>query len=251
MQSILTQNKIKLIRSLSQKKYRDLNKLFIAEGAKIVTEVINKNIDIQYLIYTEKNIQHVNIQDENIEETIEVSEKEYNKISQLKTPCGIMAVIKMKEPDPIIYGNNSIIALENIQDPGNLGTIIRTASWFGIKTIICSKNSVDIHNPKVIQASMGAFMDVQCFYADMEKMLQDFKDTTKGKIFGTVLDGSDTQEINEPEGSILLFGNESKGISDNLLKYIDHKITIHKKADSTVDSLNLANSVAIIASRIL
>jgi TrmH family RNA methyltransferase len=174
----------------------------------------------------------------------EISEKELASISSLKTPNEVLAVVKQQQKQLIDITSELTIALDRLQDPGNLGTIIRTADWFGIQNIICSDNSVGIYNPKVIQATMGSFFRVNIVYAN----LPDFFTSNKGLIvYGALLDGENVyQKELSSKGSVLLMGNESKGISDELLPFITDKILIPNFGKA--ESLNVATATAILCS---
>ena len=167
----LSKNQIKLITSLQQKKYRTKFSLFIAEGTKVVDEFLNSNFELEHLFYVE------NSQYERLNNTTQISEIELKKISSLKTPNNVLALFKIPENKPINY-EGLILALDDINDPGNLGTIIRLCDWFGVAQLICSLNTVDCFNSKVVQASMGSLTRVSIIYTDLKTYL---KNTTLPK----------------------------------------------------------------------
>lgn len=241
---MVTKNQVKYIQSLGQKKWRDKEDCFIAEGPKLIKELLDaKNCRI-HKIYALKEW----IDDTRTSADInEVSPDELQKISQLTTPNQVLAIAeKIKwENEPVIKGKVSL-ALDTIQDPGNMGTIIRLADWFAIKNIFCSTDSVDVYNSKVVQASMGSITRVRVEYLDLLPWLKSNNDI---RIYSTVLNGRDitkTEKINE---GIIVTGNESKGISDDILKLSDAQITIPKKGGA--ESLNAAVATGIILSHLV
>jgi len=238
---MVTKNEIKFINSLKKKKSRDLNDCFVVEGKKSISEFINSNYDIVKLYSINKFFF------KNIENHFQIDYKLLKKISSLINPEDHLAIFKKREIKSFDY-NSLIIALESIRDPGNLGTIIRTCEWFGVKQIVCSKDSVDLYNPKVIQASMGSFSRININYLDLKPFLQ----ASNLEIFGTALKGESIYGLKSKINSgILIFGNEANGISKELLEIIDKKITIPKsKNQQFPESLNLASSLSIFLSEI-
>lgn len=242
---MLGKQKAKDIQSLGQKKQRDEEGLFIAEGPKIVAELL------QAVPY---NVQEVYAVKEWIKDNaylrttnlIEVTEQELGKISQLKTPNQVLAVVKKFEAgsEVDIKGKISLL-LDTIQDPGNLGTIIRTADWFGVHQVICSKDCADVYNPKVVQATMGSLARVNVFYTDLPEWLRQQKDIC---IYATMLEGKDVTKMNAIKEGLIIFGNESKGISDEIIELVNEKITIPKKGKA--ESLNAAVALGIVLAHI-
>lgn len=232
---MLTKNKIKQIRSLSLKKNRKTEGLFIAEGEKIVNEIIDSNFEIESIFATS---------DWNGSDATLVSEKELSRISFLKTPNKVLAVVKIPDFDLNISGN-TVIALDGVSDPGNLGTIIRLADWFGVEQILCSKNTVDYLNPKVVQASMGSISRVNVHYIDLKSELEKCSDY---KLYVTTVDGNNFSEFEISNRSIIIFGSESNGISKDILALSSEKITISKSQNSKAESLNVAVACGIILS---
>ena len=245
----LTKGKIKLIRALEHKKYRKKYKLFIAEGFKIVSDLLNSNFIVHEIIGIKQLIDKLNLGKSNDIEITIVNENDFEKISFQKTPQNILAIVEQKQWkfNPEI-ATSPIIALDFIQDPGNLGTIIRLADWFGIPAIICSTDTVDVYNPKVVQASMGSIFRVPVIYTDLENFLNEMRKLNK-LIYGTFLDGENIYTTDLEQNSIIIFGNEASGIRDNLNHLIFKKLNIPKfSQNSPINSLNVAISAAVVIS---
>jgi len=252
---LISKAHIKKIRSLGQKKYRYQHKLFVAEGDKLVDTFINsKRWEVKEIFAKKEWIKKQLSGDEDHAGNInEVSYEELKKISFLKTPHNVLALITLPvgKSIPPPSGDEWTLVLENIQDPGNLGTMIRIAAWFGISKVICSPDSVDVFNPKVIQASMGALTLVDVFYTGLDIWLH--QANNQGiPVYGTILDGEDIfASIIEKKGVILL-GNESKGISPVLTKVITYPLTIpgRQTASMFINSLNLSTAAAIVCAEL-
>lgn len=229
-------------------KYRTQHGLFVAEGTTNVIDFLNSSIQVDEIYSTTSWIEkHKN----EIRKTdiVEVDEKALKKVSFLTNPPEVMGVFQIpaSQKPNLQTVNNLVLMLDDIRDPGNFGTIIRTADWFGIRKIICSEKSVDAFNPKVVQASMGSLSRVQVQYADLESLLE----TKPGdlKLFGTFLEGDSVHKIEKPKKGIILIGNEAHGISNDLLPFIDQQITIPVSpatSESSVESLNAAIAAAIV-----
>ena len=235
---MLSKNEIKLIKSLKNKKQRHLNKMFVVEGKKSVSEFINSSFDLHKLF-------SININDFNMIDVNQISKSELGKISFLTNPDDHLAIFKMPDEKPL-NENYLLVGLESINDPGNLGTIIRTCEWFGIKDIVCSLDSVDCYNPKVVQSAMGSLSRINITYLDLTKFLK----SKSLKKFGTFIDGESVFEnkISVDKG-IVVFGNEANGISDDLRVLFDIKLTIPRfNNENYPESLNLSNSVGIVLS---
>ncbi|MDU8885234.1 RNA methyltransferase [Yeosuana sp. MJ-SS3] len=234
---MLSKNQIKLITSLKQKKYRLQHHLFVAEGLKTIQEFLNSDFNLHYLFTTESfNINAIN--------EVVISEAELKKISALKTPNTALAIFEIKEPK-LIDDSRLIIALDNIRDPGNLGTIIRLCDWFGVRDLVCTEETVDCYNSKVIQATMGSLARVNISYID----LLEFLAKTKLKKFGAYMDGVSVYEKQLPSKGILILGNEASGISNKVGSFIDEKISIPRFGDlQKTESLNVAAATAILLS---
>jgi len=242
---MLSKNRIKIIKSLNHKKGREKENCFLAEGDKIVNEALKSNFSVEYIIATSTFIDS-NPLICNPKDTIEVTKKEIQNASLLKSPQNVMAIIHLPENTFSISSlkNQFSIALDSIQDPGNMGTIIRIADWFGIQHIICSNDTVDCFSPKVIQASMGAIFRVKVHYTNMESTIKKIKEL-KIPVFGTFLEGDNIFKEPLPSTGILVMGNEGNGISEKISHYIDKRITIPSFGKSGTESLNVGTATAI------
>lgn len=245
---MITQNNIKFINSLSKKKFRDANQLFIAEGDKLVSDLMSNNYPIDKIFATEEWINNNTIEN-NIVVT-KTNIQYLKKITQLKTAPQTIALCRIKPINTLLIKPESelIIALDNIQDPGNLGTIIRLADWFGIKNIICSNETVDVYNPKVVQATMGAIARVNVSYTELADFLENIKKETK--IYGTFLDGEDIYKTELSKNGIIIMGNEGQGISSTIGKLVNKKLLIPNFSGNqdTSESLNVSMATAITLS---
>lgn len=236
---MVSKNQIKLITGLQQKKYRKEYKLFIAEGVKVVQELLNSYFELQELYSTQRGF--TTVPDEKI---THINAAELKKISALTTPNTCLAVFKIpNEKQPVNKG--LIMALDDVRDPGNMGTIIRLCDWFGIENIICSENSVDMYNPKVVQATMGSLARVNVAYTNLSAYIAE----SGLPIYGTFMDGENIYTQNLPAEGIIVMGNESNGISDAVAKLVTEKIAIPRfgKLQET-ESLNVATAAGIILS---
>jgi len=245
---MLSKNKVKIIQSLSYKKGREETGLFIAEGEKLITDLIQSGFKINSLIALEGKMKifsaiHC--------EKVIATEDELKKISLLKTPPSMVAVC-FQRIDKFTSGSSKkglTIVLDDIQDPGNFGTIIRLASWFGIDQIICSENTVDCYNPKVIQATMGAIANVKIIYTDIFSYISDYAEEGR-VIYGTFMEGENIYNIDLDENGIVVFGNEGNGISKKTMGLITRKISIPSfaKDHHLIESLNVSIAAAIVCS---
>jgi len=236
---MVSKNQIKLITSLQQKKYRKEHKLFFAEGKKVINELIDAAFQLEYLFTTEASFLGINSSKVNF-----VSEAELKKISALTTPNDCLAVFKIPEQKQI-NESGLIVALDDIRDPGNLGTIIRLCDWFGIKELVCSEETVDVFNPKVIQATMGSITRVNINYLNLENFIS----VTNLPVFGTFMDGENIYKLSLPKEGIIIMGNEANGISATLEKVVKNRISIPRFGDlQQTESLNVATATAIILS---
>ena len=229
---MLSNKQKKYVNALKLKKHRIEQAAFVVEGEKMVKELLNSNVEVTHVFGTESiDTPHF----------IAVTEKELAAISSLKTPHKFLAVARQNTA-PSIAVDHFTIALDNIQDPGNLGTIIRIADWFGIKHIVCSLNSVDVFNPKVIQATMGSLFRVHVHYVNLLHFFNQHKGLN---VYGAVLNGKNIYKTTlEQNNTVLLMGNESKGISENLKPFITHPISIPQFGGA--ESLNVAAATAIL-----
>ncbi|MDB4252128.1 RNA methyltransferase [Flavobacteriaceae bacterium] len=233
----LSKNHLKLITSLSQKKYRHKYKLFIVEGIKVVQEFLNSSYELEILFSTESSFSY-------LDSFIEVSEQELKKISSLKTPNKVIALFKI----PVQKNSSSsglIVALDAINDPGNLGTIIRLCDWFGIDQLLCSKETVDCYNTKVVQSSMGSLTRVAISYVDLKECLT----SVSIPVFIADMDGDNIYEMKPPTSAVLVMGNEANGISNSIKQIVSTKISIPRYGNSQLtESLNVATATAILLS---
>lgn len=232
---MLSKNQIKNITRLKQKKYRQQEGLFIAEGGKVIKEFLNSTFKLVDLFTTET----FNVENESI-----ISEADLKKISCLTTPNTALAIFKM--PDAKALKNEGLIlALDDIRDPGNLGTIIRLCDWFGIKQLVCSHKTVDCYNPKVVQATMGSLTRVKIVYTDLSVYLK----AINLPVFGAFMEGKNVYQTNLPKAGILVLGNEANGISSIIEACVTDKISIPRFGDlQATESLNVATAGAILLS---
>jgi len=252
---MISKNRTKFIISLKKKKVRDEEGLFVIEGDKLVKEFLTANVHIKTLIAKPEFISSLASELKTCADEIEeVSYEELKLLSTLKTPHNAMAVVPIpkKELDINEILNKLVVALDFVQDPGNLGTIIRAAAWFDIKNIVCSTDCVDVYNPKVIQASMGAILHVNVCYSNLKELLI-MANKKNVPVFGTLLEGDSIYDHKLDNKGIILLGNESSGISDELIPFITEKIMIPKfnHAKSGIDSLNVGMAASIVFSEFL
>jgi len=235
---MLSKNEIKLIKSLKYKKQRYLNKMFVVEGKKSIYEFINSKFVLHKLF-------SLDISEFSVNNVVRLSKSELEKISFLSNPNDHLAIFKIPNEKPV-NKNNLLVGLESINDPGNLGTIIRTCEWFGVEDIVCSLDSVDCYNPKVVQSAMGSLSRVNITYLDLENFLN----SESLNRFGTFINGESVYENKiSTDNGIVVFGNEANGISSNLRSLIDVELTIPRfNNKSYPESLNLSNSLGIILS---
>ena len=236
---MVSKNQIKLITSLQQKKYRIANKLFFAEGVKGIQELLDSDFVLEHLYTTQNDFDAVSKEKKTI-----VSESDLKKLTALATSNSCLAVFKMPTEKPIIE-TGLIVVLDSIRDPGNLGTILRLCDWFGIQQVLCSKETVDVYNPKVVQATMGSIARININYIDLNA----FVATTKLPVFGTFMDGTNIYKSVLPKEGIIIMGNEANGISTELEKLVTSRLTIPRFGDlQKTESLNVATATAIVLS---
>ena len=235
----ISKNQLKLITSLSQKKYRQKHQLFIAEGIKVVNELLNSSFEVEILFCADDF--KTAISEDKI---TRISEIELKKISTLKSPNKVLGIFKIPE-EKLLENSGLILALDAINDPGNLGTIIRLCDWFGISQLVCSKDTVDCYNQKVVQASMGSLTRISIHYTDLE----DYLSATNLPTFIADMDGENVYKTVLPKEGILILGNEANGVSEEVKKQIQRKISIPRfgKTQET-ESLNVATATAILLS---
>ena len=224
----ISKAQIKLVRSLQQKKFRDESGLFVAEGAKCVEE-LRKSFELVHLYREGEN----------------ATRTEIEQMSGLRTPQGVVGVFKKRPIEDLkLEIEDLILALDGIQDPGNLGTIIRTCDWFGVHDIVCSLDTADCYNPKVVQATMGALARVRLHYVDLPAWLKE----QSCPIIGTLLEGKDMYENPLPKEGIIVMGNEGNGISAAVRQLVSHPVRIpsYPKNAETSESLNVSIATAIV-----
>lgn len=239
---MLSKAQIKYIQSLQHKKYRQKSGQFIAEGDKIVPELLSEGVPVQDVYATASWISAHEQLLSNVRVTA-VDEAVLKQISALTTPNQAMALLNIPEPTPAVLKGVVTIALETIQDPGNLGTIIRIADWFGIKQVICSPDCVDAYNPKTIQATMGSIARVRIVESEIIPLLQEVPS------YAATLYGTNIVEFKKIEEGIILIGNESRGLSDQVIAACTHRITIPRLGGA--ESLNAGIAAGIICGRLL
>lgn len=235
---MISRNQVKLIQSLSQKKYRQNHELFVVEGVKGVQEFLKSSFLLHSLYTTDPSIF------DSSNDVIVINDDTLKKISTLKTPNKVVAIFKMPKPKPI-NEEKLIVALDAVNDPGNLGTIIRLCDWFGIQELVCSQQTVDCYNTKVVQATMGSLTRVNINYVDLPEFLLQ----TQLAVFGTYMDGDNIYKLALPESGILVMGNEANGISDTVSKIVTSRLAIPRfGALKSTESLNVATATAILLS---
>ncbi|WP_432411663.1 TrmH family RNA methyltransferase [Rasiella sp. SM2506] len=233
---MISKSEIKSITQLQQKKYRDARNLFIAEGPKVIKELLAEGLQLNTFFsteiseVTEKNHRHI-------------SPQELKKISSLKTPNSSLAVFE-KPSLQKFKDSGLVVALDAVRDPGNLGTIIRLCDWFGVTQLVCSRDTTDCYNPKVIQATMGSIARVSVQYVLLADVLQNSTLPT----FGAFLDGKNVYKNRMPPEGIIVLGNEANGVSEEISAIISEKISIPQFGNTTAESLNVATATAILLS---
>lgn len=240
---MLSRAEVRLLQSLQNKKDRKELGLFIAEGEKIVGELLDHKYPVKRIYATSDWHGHTE------HPLTVISEDELKKISTLSTPNKVLALCEQKKTGQHEISKDSwVFAFDELQDPGNLGTIIRIADWFGIRSVVCTTNSVDLYNPKVIQATMGSFIGIDVIYTDLASFLE--KEKENGiPVYGTTLQGKSIYEALLKPG-IIVFGNESSGISDKIKQSLDAELLIPSAGKPIAESLNVAVSAAAVASLI-
>lgn len=234
----ISKNKIKFLRSLRLKKNRDQEQQFLVEGEKIVREALQFSSQIVLEIYVEKGLELSWLATQ--QNVFELTKTEMEQLSEFKTPNKCLALLRF--PKMEIKNKNFTLVLDQVQDPGNLGTIIRLADWFGIDDLICSKDTADCFNPKVIQASMGSIFRVQLRYLDLKSYLQQ----EDRPIYGALLNGKNVYQTHLEKKAVLVMGNEGNGISSAIEDFVQEKLTIPRIGGA--ESLNVANATGILLS---
>lgn len=238
--NMVTHADIKLVRSLADKRSRTETGLFVAEGAKLVEEICSSTLTINRIYCTGNPVAHPAAE--------QVSTKEMERMSLLKTPTDVLAVVEIPKYrlDPSIFSRRLVLALDDVQNPGNIGTIIRLADWFGIEDIICSEATADCFNPKVVQATMGAILRVRVHYTDLTATLKSAA-TAHTPVYGTFLEGENIYSANLTRTGIILMGNEGRGVSDRNAQYVSRRLFIppYPATRHGSESLNVAIATAI------
>lgn len=235
----LSKNNIKLITSLQQKKYRQKHQLFVAEGVKVVNELLTSSLEVVQLYTTDKSFMP-----SKETKVILISENELKKVSTLKTPNKVLGLFKIPKGEEI-NKNSFIVALDGVNDPGNLGTIIRLCDWFGVSELVCSKNTVDCYNQKVVQSTMGSLTRVRVSYVELSEFLKN----TLLPIYTADMHGDNVYTTALPEQAILVMGNEANGISPETAEIVKKSVTIPRFGDlQQTESLNVATATAILLS---
>ena len=239
---MLSKNTVKFIKTLHQKKYRNQEQKFFVEGEKSVLEVLNSDFEVDMLLATPAfSENHAGTIRKSKAEFIQVTQNQLESVGQFQSNDAALAVVKMKANQYFDFPtSNFVIALDDVRDPGNLGTIIRVADWYGIKNLLFSSQTADFYNPKVIQASMGSFTRVNFYYGELITVLKQWK----VPVYGAFLDGQNVHNLKTIEPGVLLMGNESNGISEELKTIVSEKVTI--PAFGETESLNVAIATAIL-----
>ncbi len=236
---MVSKNQIKLITSLHQKKFRTIHQLFVAEGVKVISELLQSKLEMEHLYLTDTIFEEVNNENKTI-----ISESDLKKISALNTPNNCLAIFKIPIQKPFLE-EGLIVALDDIRDPGNLGTILRLCDWFGISQLVCSEQTVDLYNPKVVQATMGSIARVTVNYLDLNAFIE----KTILPVFGTFMEGKNIYGEALPKEGIIVMGNEANGINQKMEKSIKNRLTIPRFGElQQTESLNVATATAIILS---
>ncbi len=253
---MLSKNKIKFFRSLSNKKYRVKHKKFIVEGKKMVADLVNNSFegniryDISEIYATNRWLEENKHALKGTVPVFEVGNDDLKQVSSLATPNNVFAVVNIprQEFDTGSLEKDIVICLDHIQDPGNMGTILRIADWFGIRNVLCSEDTVDVYNPKVVQASMGSILRTDIYYVELTKLLKEYAVSKDIPVYGTLLNGENINTSALSQNGFIVFGNESTGISDDILPAINRKITIspYPEMRKPIDSLNVSVAAGII-----
>jgi len=250
--TMLSKAKTSFILSLQKKKIRDEERLYVIEGDKMVKEFLTAGMPVRMLVAKPEFLNSLPLyQKQRAAEIIPANYEELKRVSTLRTPHNAIAVIGMPDADmdTVIPAGELSLALDCVQDPGNLGTIIRAAAWFGVRTLFCSENCVDVYNPKVIQASMGAILNVNVYYTVLSKLLESASGN-KIRIYGAMLQGESIYSHRLGNKGIILLGNESKGVSEELVPFITDRIMIPRQTDTGtgIESLNVSMAASVILS---
>ena len=245
---MISKNRISQIRKLHAKKFRDESGLFLVEGYKSVEMLCSSDFEVEELFATETALSDNALWLKALTHTL-ITTEEMARISTMQTPPELLAIARQWQTFPDIPADQPVLALDHISDPGNLGTIVRTADWFGIRHIVCSPDCVEFYNPKVIQATMGYFAHVYVHKTDLPSFLK--RESTRRRVLGTFLNGEDIGRFEFRSNDIVVIGNESNGISAEVASTVTHRITIPTAAQGrdTAESLNAAVAAAVVMFR--
>jgi TrmH family RNA methyltransferase len=239
---MISKSELKLIRALKSKKQRDKLNLFVAEGAKLVEHFVSKGVVAKYMFHLD--VYHGSLSSE----SKAVSAKEMRSICSLESASPILAVFEKPKYKPD-FSSNLLLALDEVRDPGNMGTIIRLADWFGISTLFCSPNCVDVFNSKVVQSTMGSLSNVNIIHQELNEIFNDAKE--KGfYVLGAEMNGTALSSFKTTQKIMLVMGNEANGINLENQKFLDESVTIEKANTSEAESLNVAMATSILLGRL-
>ncbi len=237
---MVVKSQLKYIKSLQQKKYRSTHNRFVAEGLKTVSELLDSGFKAEKLITTEAETPEISGQSTQL-----ISVQQMGQISSLKNPSAVLGVFEIPGSIDVDF-TDWVLALDRVRDPGNLGTIIRLCDWFGIGHLVCSPDTVDAYNPKVLQATMGSIARVNLVYTDLPLFLK----SAPVPVYGAFMDGDSVYETTLPKNGILVLGNEAWGISKEVSAVIGEKVGIPQYGQATAESLNVATATAILLNEI-
>ena len=248
---MLSKNQLKYIQSLHQKKYRQQHGAFLVEGAKSVQEVLQSNFQIELVVATDAFYKENAYLTDHQRTPVEIaSVADLERAGTLESNRAALAVVRTKENRPLLAEPDEIaLILDDIRDPGNLGTILRIADWYGIRKILCSETTADVYNPKVISASKGSFTRVNWWYGDVVQVLKSTRGIAEpSAVYGAFLDGSDVHTLPFETSGYLVMGNESNGIRPDVAQYVTQRVTIPRYGDA--ESLNVGVATAIVLDNI-
>lgn len=248
---MLTKADITFIRSLSKKSVRDSESLFVVEGEKMAREVVASSFKIRGCYVTSAVDAHLRADIARLTLVEQIERSAMERISSLKSATPLLMLVEKPSSrfDLSAHKGSTILALDGVQDPGNLGTIIRLADWFGISAILCSPTTADLYNPKVIQSTMGAVLRISVYYVDLEQVLVECQRDGR-RVYGTFLEGRNLYGKPLCENSVIVFGSEGSGISSAVESFVDEKITIPSFGSGECESLNVAVAAAIVCSEL-
>ena len=249
---MLSKNQLKYIQSLHQKKFRQQHGAFLVEGAKSVQEVLQSDFQIERVVATEAFYkENIHLTDRQRIPVEIASVADLERAGTLESNNAALAVVRTKENRPLLATPGEIaLILDDVRDPGNLGTILRIADWYGVRKILCSETTADVYNPKVISASKGSFTRVQWWYGDVVQVLSQSSNQTNARsaVYGAFLDGDNVHTMAFSQSGYLVMGNESNGIGAKVAKYVTQRVTIPRYGDA--ESLNVGIATAVLLDNI-